>query len=402
MDRLREHVGPTAGVCVLAVGLLCAVPGLAAEENLARNRPYSCNAPNHGGWVGLVDGVKDSDEPPGCFATDGSPEFPKYVVVDLGAICDISRVEVVNSLNGNTKTVEIYAGHDGEKFVLLRRYVFPARQLQTLKHVFPARKARYVKVAFRDTYGAGLAGDSYMFLREVEVWGTRPRGANPPPTGFTIRTPRWLRMFRHYCLESAAEVTIAVVGDCSTVASAESAQPTAFPDLLVSLLREEFGAARGEEGERSFRLENLATGRGTVSSVLRQVDGLAALDPDIVIVSLGLVDSLRWRESEFRLGMNDLVRSLTRETHAAIILVAPPPIVAQEEKGRFADVKGKSSEAAADIVRAVAAMNGALLADVPAAFSQSATRPQHLYQDNLHLNRIGHTVVARLILQLLK
>ena len=402
MDRRSEQWRAGAGGLLLIFGLLPAAPGWAAEENLALNRPYSCNAPNRAGWSGLVDGLRDSDQPPACFATDGGPQFPKHVVLDLGAVCNLFRIEVLNSLNGNTKTVEIYAGDDGEKFVLLRSYVFPNRQLQTLKHVFPARPARYVKIAFRDTYGGGLGGDDYMYLREVEVWGIRQGGVAPPVAGSPPTTARWLRLFRHYVLESQAEVTIAVLGDCSALAAASEAEPSAFPDILVSMLREGFRAPSGGEDNKSFRLENLATEHGTASSALRELDGLAPVDPDIVIVSLGLVDSLHWREGEFRRDLGELAQRLSNETHAAIILVVPPPIVPQEDKDRFSDAKGKSSEAAAAAARSVAAVTGALLADVPAAFSQSPTRLQQLYQDNLHLNRIGHTVVARVIFQLLK
>ncbi|MFQ6132593.1 MAG: GDSL-type esterase/lipase family protein [Armatimonadota bacterium] len=386
---------------LIVSGFALAMPSWAAEQNLALNRSYQCNAPNQGGWTGLVDGIKDSDQPPGCFATDGGPQSPKWVVVDLGGVCDISRIEVLNSLNGNTRTVEIYVGVDGEKFVLLRRYIFPDRQLQTLKHVFPPQKARYVKVAFRDTYGGGLAGDNYMFLRELEVWGTGAGGAVAPPVSPTTATPRWLRLFRHYVLESDAEVTVAVLGDCSALPPPLASGPSAFPDILLSLLREQYQSGAGM-ANKTFRLENLATERSTASSALRSVDGVAALDPQIVIVSLGLVDSLRWQEEAFQRDLGELARRLNAETHAAIILVAPPPIVPQEDKGRFLDVRGKSSEEAAAAVRTVAALTGALLADVPAAFRQSATSSKHLYGDNLHLNRIGHTVVARAILQLLQ
>src|ERR1035437_9747647 len=117
---------------VLSTVLLFAVgSAFAAQENLALNRPYVCSDEILAGWAGLTDGVTDSDAAPGCFATGPSSHFPKQVIIDLGALCTINKINVLNSANGNTRQVKIFVSADASTYEQRREYFFPADSVQT-------------------------------------------------------------------------------------------------------------------------------------------------------------------------------------------------------------------------------------------------------------------------------
>ncbi|MBC7288340.1 MAG: discoidin domain-containing protein [Armatimonadetes bacterium] len=167
---------PNREACCLVVALsvtLAIGSANAQVVNLALRRPFTASCPTLPGWDGLVDGVRDSDDPPGCWATDNSPKFPKSVTIDLGSVCEITKVVVHNSINGNTKGIQVAVSSDGRGYGLLREYVFPPGKYQPLTHSFAGRAARYVRVTFLDTWGGGLGGDNIIYVREVEVFGKR-------------------------------------------------------------------------------------------------------------------------------------------------------------------------------------------------------------------------------------
>lgn len=154
-----------------------------AAENLALHRPYLCSDTILPGWTGLTDGITDSDAAPGCFATGGSAQFPKVIVVDLGALCTVNRITLLSSANGNTRHVSLSVSRDAREFEQLREYYFPAAGAQTLAHSFTARQARYVKIALHDTWANGAEGPNCLFLREVQVFGDAPAGGSSSSGG---------------------------------------------------------------------------------------------------------------------------------------------------------------------------------------------------------------------------
>ncbi len=239
-------------------------PAAAQVVNLALGSQWMASCATLPGWDGLVDGVKDSDEPPGCWATDNSAEFPKRVVIDLGGLCQVSRVVVHNSTNGNTKQIQVAVSEDGAKYDLLREYVFPPGRYQPLVHSFTPRNARYVRIVFLNTWGGGIGGDNIMYLREVEVFGKRlykrPEGlerlwqALAGERAFRF-IPGWPAV-RRYLRELGRAVRLAVL--CPAEQAEQVVGPDGWLSLGLKLLEEKAGeqAWLGQSAEvRVFELD---------------------------------------------------------------------------------------------------------------------------------------------------
>lgn len=405
---LRVCRARTVGIPMVCASLLLASASVHGQDldNLARGRSFTTSGTTYGNWTGLVDGVTDSDRAPHCFATDGSDRFPKWVVIDLGFVCRISKVEVFNSYNGNVKTVEIYWSRHGQKFDILREYIFPNGRLEKLSHSFPPREARYVKVAFRDTHGDGYGGDYYMFLREVEVWG-EPGSAGTPtsvtPEHRLDAGPRWLKIFRHYALRGDADLKLMLLGDSVGVPppSADDVRP--FGQLLAELLTEQaLGGDEAGEGAQ-VRLTDLCADRHGLATCLARLDQeVITQEPDIVVVAFGQWASLQGDRTGLRDRLNRLVAGLLDGTHAAVILVTPPPMLGDETKPFYEDTRGRSCTWAEQTVKAIGELNDLPVLDTAAALKETELDLAELYEDNLHLNAIGHTVVAQRIFNLLR
>ena len=71
------HAGPAP-----AAGLI--------EANVALGCSFTTSGPAHGDWNGLTDGIKDSDIAPGCYATDNDGHLPKWVLLDLGRVYNVT------------------------------------------------------------------------------------------------------------------------------------------------------------------------------------------------------------------------------------------------------------------------------------------------------------------------
>jgi len=374
--------------------------------NVARARTFTTSGSPHGNWSGLVDGITDSDRAPYCFATDGSREFPKWVVIDLGSVCRISKINVLNSYNGNVRGVEIYCSSDGQKFEMLRKYIFPMGRLQPLEHSFQEREARYIKVAFRDTHGGGYGGDYYMYLREVEVWGRPGSGiapANISPRPQRDTTPRWLRIFRHYALRGGPNLRIAVIGDSVALPapSADGVRP--FGPLLADLLTEQLSEGANAGAAPDVQLTDLSADRHALAKCLARLQqDVIAREPDIVVVAVGVWATLEGDRDSYRDELNELVMQLLEGTHAAVILVTPPPILADETKAFYQETQGKSCTWAVQTVQAVGELNDLPVLDLVQAFEETELDLAQLYEDNLHLNSVGHTIVAQRIFDLLR
>ena len=366
------------------------------STNLALGKPFSCTDPSAAGWDGLVDGVKTSDEKPGCFATGGGPT-PKAVTVDLGEVCQTNRVDVINSLNGNTRAVTLEYSIDGKEWPQLREYVFPDQQLQTLTHRFPPTPARYVRITFEDTYGGGFGGDNFAFLRELEVYGKpKPGGAAATPSRPPVMdavASRELQIFARHALREGARLKLAVLGDRVALGVADGGR--GMGEVLAELIAERHEGVEIEVLQ--FSKEDM-----TVEDAYTAASDVADADPDMCIVALGATDSLDWQETAFRQSVSDLLLRLQRRTRAVLIAVSPPPFAGDPEKGLAEETAGKNTTDAVLVLRGIGTMMGTPVVDAGGAFEKAAIDRLLLYDDNIRPSELGHTVIARKILELLK
>jgi hypothetical protein len=290
----REH-SLLLAACLLGAGASpCSLH--AQVINLALHQPFVASCDTLPGWDGLVDSVKDSDEPPGCWASDNSAHFPKTVVVDLGGLAELSRIVVHNSTNGNTKQVSVAVSTDAQHYVGLRDFVFPPHKYQPLMHSFTPRKARYVRISFKDSWGGGLGGDCIMYLREVEVFGRR---LQPPPSPQQalwatlasaqpqLPIPAWAAT-RRYLRELGRETRLLVVTD----------HP---PEILLGpegWLTKGLQALPGGLGQ-SLAVRSLAVRQSSAATLRPDFERLlSAFQPDLVIFAVspqpppGFLDTL--------------------------------------------------------------------------------------------------------------
>ena len=383
---------------LLRVALVLAlVAPLAAQDedvqNVALGKSSSCSSPGGIAWQGLLDGERESDEPPGCFATGNDADYPKRVVIDLAAVYRIEQIVVYSSANGNTRKVEVWASRDGVTYDRMRLpYSFPDKTAQSMSARFPAREARYVKIALLDTYGGGLGGDNVLFLREVEVLG------RPAPITAETRTrpkideepPRSARVFAHYALKPGADLRVLVIGD-----DAAFGPDGGLVKALVEALRRRFSLGDVDVTDRSE--PGYTAERAAIYPV-----SLADDSPDLVVVSLGTADSLSFDPAGFRAEMQELFTKLLERTTAMVVVVAPPPIPHE------ADVPAAEGSAGADTAEAAWQLASLVqgtdvaIVDAAAALSKSGLDVEAAYVDNLKLSPTGHRAIADAIAELFR
>ena len=275
----------------LAASVLCLAGPACAGDNLALHRPYLCSD-TPPAWLDGPDrpGVTDSDDAPGCFATGGSGQFPKTVVVDLGAVCTIAKINLSNSKQGNTKHVSLALSPDAKSFEELREYYFPQSGVQTLAHSFTARQARYVKVTLYDSWASGGQGPNCLFLRELQVYGDLP--STGLSTGGDAREELRLARLaaatgeqrRRVGRSSAATgrtaqgtLRIGVLGDSGAGVTEADSKP--WPDALAKLV---------EDSGTHVELLNLAAANQKPEDGLSLLGVLQGEQPvDLVIIAYG-------------------------------------------------------------------------------------------------------------------
>ncbi len=384
---------------LLPVMITCAVWAQEPAVNLALGRPYVSNAPVLPGWTGLVDGDRESDSAPACFATANSPEYPKYVTIDLGGRCTITKVVVYNSGNGNTRTVALASSADGQAYKALREpdFIFADRDPLFLSVSFQPRVARYVRISFRDTWKGGLGGDNCLFLREVEVFGEagqemrddpfRLAGTQPP-----FETDRAVRLFKRYCLEEPGDLSIAVVGDLTVIgADQEGHWATVAADMLRRLYPDKrltIEIAGGTSGSIAYGLEWAQQRRGSLA-------------PDLVLLSYGAqAASAKAEISEFRVKYQGLINELLTNTEALVVAITPPP---------YLSATGESGANSGTWPYAWAVEQVALSQRVPLvrAASVLAQTPESgnrasLLLDSQHVGEAGHQALGMAIADLLR
>lgn len=384
-------------LALLGVGVVYAAPAV----NLALNRPYASSSATLPGWTGLVDGTKDSDSAPGCYATTGDEAYPKYVVIDLGAECTINKVVVYNSANGNTRTVSLAASVDGVNYKKLRDpdFIFADRDPIALSVAFQqARQAQYVRVTFLDTWKKGLGGDHCLFLREIEVFGTRGEEQEPNPFAFAASQASSLKdravaIFRRYCLESEGEMKITLVGDYF-IGGAEDDAPWGrqaaeelvklYPNKKLTLT-----AVGGSEGAISYGLEWAQDHRG-------------ALAPDLILVSYGAqAASVGADVGEFQTKLQALVNELVDNTEALVVVVTPLPFLQDKSLAWLSKTQGHSTRPYAWAAEQVASSRGLPLVRAAAVLAKVPGDKKPLFADNMHLSPEGHRTLGLAVADLL-
>lgn len=367
---LPRHEGSLIGRCVfLGAGaslLLATLPRLWAAGpptvNLALSRPYTANCGTLPGWDGLVDGVRNSDEPPECFATDDSHDFPKTIVIDLGAACQLTRVVVHNSANGNTKQVVVSLSADGKTYEKLREYIFPAGKYLPLVHSFAPRKARFVRLSFPDTWGKGAGGDNIIYLREVEVYGKRFGAAETSPwpllaVSKIARPGAAWPAARRYLDELARPVLLAVFTDVKP-------EPILGPDGWLTRALRSRNAPWAAAG---VKVQSFSLATDGDRAVKELAGLLSAAPPDLLVI----VASPSAGEDFIR-AARQFVATCGKVGVAVVMCLPPPP---SDKKGLAVETE-KYRRLRAELLAMAAQVGGAVL-DLGAALAR-ADNPNRL------------------------
>jgi lysophospholipase L1-like esterase len=391
-----------ATVAMLALLCAAAMASAAPAVNLAVNRPYASSSPTLPGWTGLVDGAKDSDSAPACYATSNEGPFPKYAVIDLGADCTITKVVVYNSGNGNTRTVALSASLDGVNYKKLRDpdFIFADRDPVVLSVSFQQpRQAHYVRLAFLDTWKKGLGGDNCAFVREVEVMGTRGEEKEEDPFAFANGqapsvTNRSVEIFRRYCLDNRGDTRVTVVGDYFVGGSEESthwakqaAEELAklHPDKQITLT-----AVGGSEGAISYALNWALEHRGVLA-------------PDLIFLAYGAqAASVGADPGEFRTKYQGLVNELVENTQALVVVVTPPPFLQDKSLPWFSKTQGHSTRPYSWVAEQIALSRGLPLVRSAAVFAKVPGDKTTFFADNMHLSSEGHRALGLALADLLQ
>ncbi|MEN6403901.1 MAG: GDSL-type esterase/lipase family protein [Armatimonadia bacterium] len=395
---MKTYVIPLL-VLILAATALAAAPGV--PVNLALDRPFISSCSTLPGWHGLVDGEKESDTAPGCYATTNDSSFPKYVVIDLGGDCSISKVVVYNSGNGNTRTVSISSSVDATNYKKLRDpdFIFADRDANMLSVGFQPRTAHYVRITMPDTWKSGLGGDNCMFLREVEVFGVRQGPGDEEPFAFAAGQPaavkpRVVDVFKRYCLQTPGELKVTVVGDYFV---SEADQDSHWARILATELaklypnkRVTLTAVGGTEGSIAFAMEWARDSRW-------------ALAPDVVVVAYGAqAASVSADLGEFRSKYQGLITELVENTDALVIALTPLPFMQNSSLPLSERTKGRSTRGYAWAVEQVAQTAGLPVVRTASVLAKAPGGKADLYQDNMHLSQEGQLTLGLALADLLR
>ncbi len=391
------------------LGLIGAGTGAAAERNLAAGKPFLCTTELRPGWTGLVDGQNDSDQPPACFGTDNSAQFPKEIVIDLGGTYQLTKIAVYNSLNGNTRHISVWISLDARDFTQLREYYFPPDRIQPLIHSFPSHPhpARYVKITMHDTWTGGKDGDNCLYLREVEVYGGEEVEVTGTDTSAGIMSlARWqpplvkphaVALFRRYCLEQQTDIVVGVLGDRFanlTDSSGDLFEPT-WVDLFTKQLKQHGDYQTIQVlTDSSISLDNLTELRER----LRDFQSV-----DLLIIAYGTEASLTDMPTvEFRRQLQQLVEIAQDELAALIVVVTPAPFAHRPDLAGFAQVQDKENWRLARAAEQVAALTDCAMVRTASVLAHSQQEVAELYRNNVSLTEVGHLAVARALENLLQ
>jgi len=358
--RYERFVFPTSvflgASASLLLRTLCWPAAGPPTVNLALNRPYTANCGILPGWEGLVDGAKNSDEPPDCFATDDSRDFPKTIVIDLGGLCQLTRIVVHNSANGNTKQVVVSLSADGKTYEKLREYIFPSGKYLPLVHSFAPRKARFVRLSFADTWGQGAGGDNIIYLREVEVYGKRFGGFEGSPwpvlsVSQVVRRGSAWPTARRYLDELSRPAVLAVFTNAKP-------EPILGAEGWLTRALRSRNAPWAAKGVRVLSFSLATNGEQAVKELAGLFDATA---PDLFLVVPSPV-----ADQGFVSAVRRFVQAANKGGVAVVVCLPPPP---RDKKGLGADTE--DYRRLRTELLAIAAGAGGSVLDLGAALARS-------------------------------
>ncbi len=379
-----------------------AIPGQAAP-NVAVDKLYQCSSEILPEWTGLTDGVKDSDQPPACFATDNSADFPKEIIIDLDTVCQVTKIAVYNSLNGNTRRIAVLTSVDLEDFEELREYYFPPFQVQPLIHSFPARQVRYVKIKLYDTWGGGRGGDNCLYLREVEVYGEEEADSGSGQSGADILrlaalrppvvAPHCVQIFRRYCLETQLDLTIGILGD--RFALPDRADQTHWITLFTQQLE-------GQDDSRQIQVINRAMPGQDPHQGAQLLTQMAQPGPvDVLIIAYGTDAALTAMPvSQFRRELQYLLEAALDTVPALVVMVTPVVFAGDPTLAYYSQVQGKQTQQMTAAVEEVAATSDCVLVRTASVLGHQLDNIDDLYRDNLRLSDEAQQALAEALGQL--
>lgn len=141
-------------------------------SNLAKDCTWESSDKNTYGWdTGLTDG-STLPQPPNCYATSNTDQFPKHVTVDLKKAQAINLVRVAVPEIGSTKTVAVSISTDGKTFREVGKHAYALGKAENAAYPFHEAEARYVRVTYLDHHDqlAGNFPNTFAFTSEVEAF----------------------------------------------------------------------------------------------------------------------------------------------------------------------------------------------------------------------------------------
>ncbi len=142
--------------------------GSSVSLNLAKDKPFVSSDPNLKGWnIGLTSGSH-------IFATTESPNFPKYVTIDLERTVTLSSVVVGVPNFGSTKTINVSISTDGSDYKQVGSYVFTPDMEERHTYFLTRTPARYIRLTYPDHYPQSIKGydPNFVFTSIVEAYGS--------------------------------------------------------------------------------------------------------------------------------------------------------------------------------------------------------------------------------------
>jgi len=137
-----------------------------AATNLALNKPFVSSDPNPNGTNG---GLTDGSH---IFSTSNSPQFPKFVTIDLEKPQQLASVVVTVPDIGSTRHIQVSLSMDGTNFTPVGNYAFPKGREDTWTYFFSPVLARYIRLTYPDHYFSVKGYDPNISLTsKVEAYG---------------------------------------------------------------------------------------------------------------------------------------------------------------------------------------------------------------------------------------
>jgi sialate O-acetylesterase len=142
--------------------------------NLARGKPYVCDAPNpfNFGIGGLTDGSWALNNVRNCFATDNVEKWPKNVTVNLQRTHKIDTIRFGVPPYGATKDVTVSISADNKRFTEVAKVSFQQGKQQARTVAVNGASAVFVRLTYTGQHGKTVGyKPGFAFTTELEVYG---------------------------------------------------------------------------------------------------------------------------------------------------------------------------------------------------------------------------------------